>query len=161
MATIAVLKWMNGGQALPSDLDAPGRVGWHELLATDWETAFAFYRDVFGWQKARSDAGAPSGYQLFSAGGQTIGGMFTKPATQPLPFWLYYFNVGDIDEATRRVKAAGGKIVNGPIEVLGSRWIVQCTDPQDALFALVGKRSHNGIGYFAPAPRKPPAGARK
>jgi predicted enzyme related to lactoylglutathione lyase len=161
MATIAVLKWMNGGQALPSDLDAPGHVGWHELLATDWETAFAFYRDVFGWRKARSDAGAPSGYQLFSAGGQTIGGMFTKPATQPLPFWLYYFNVGDIDEATRRVKAAGGKIVNGPIEVLGSRWIVQCTDPQDALFALVGKRSHNGIGYFAPAPRKPPAGGRK
>src|SRR5260370_40574224 len=132
MATIAVLKWMNGGQALPSDLDAPGHVGWHELLATDWETAFAFYRDVFGWRKARSDAGAPSGYQLFSAGGQTIGGMFTQPATQPLPFLLYYFNVGDIDEATPRGKAAGGKNVNRPVEGPGSPWHVPWPDPHAA-----------------------------
>ena len=122
--------------------------GWHELLAVDWEKAFVFYRELFGWQRARSEAGAPSSYQLFSTGGQTVGGMFTKPATQPVPFWLYYFNVADIDEATRRVKAGGGRIVNGPIEVLGSRWILQCTDPPGALFALVGKRSHNGIGYF-------------
>jgi len=161
MATIAVLKWVNGGQDEPADLDAPGRVGWHELLAADWEKAFAFYREVFGWQRARSQAGEPSSYQLFSTGGQTVGGMFTKPATQPVPFWLYYFNVADIDEATRRVKAGGGRIVNGPIEVLGSRWILQCTDPQSALFALVGKRSHNGIGYFAPVARKSSVGARK
>jgi predicted enzyme related to lactoylglutathione lyase len=155
MATIAVLKWVNGGQDEPADLDAPGRVGWHELLAADWEQAFAFYRDVFGWQKARTDSGTAPTYQMFSAGGQTIGGMFTKPASEPVPFWLYYFNVGDIDVATHRVKASGGRIVNGPIEVLGNRWIVQCTDPQGAIFALVGKRSHNAIGYFAPAARKP------
>jgi predicted enzyme related to lactoylglutathione lyase len=98
---------------------------------------------------------------MFSAGGQTIGRMFTKPASEPVPFWLYYFNVDDIDVARKRVKASGGRIVNGPIEVPGNRWIVQCTDPQGAIFALVGKRSHNAIGYFAPALRKPSAGARK
>src|SRR5262249_2127635 len=147
MATIAVIKWANGDQGQLADLDAPGRVGWHELLAADWEKAFAFYREVFGWQKARPDAGAPSSYQLFSAGGQTIGGISPKPASEPVPFWLYYFNVGDIDETIPRVKAGGGRIVNGPIEVLGNRWILQCTDPQGALFALVGKRSHNAIGY--------------
>jgi predicted enzyme related to lactoylglutathione lyase len=89
-------------------------------------------------------------YQLFSAGGETIGGMFTKPATEPVPFWLYYFNVGDIDVAMRRVRAGRGEIVHGPIEVRGGRWMAQCTDPQGAIFALVGKRSHNGIGYFEP-----------
>jgi uncharacterized protein len=36
------------------------------------------------------------------------------------------------------------------LEVPGGRWIAQCTDPQGAIFALVGKRSHNGIGYFEP-----------
>ena len=87
-------------------------------------------------------------YQLFSAGGQTIGGMFTKPPTVPVPFWLYYFNVGDIDAAVKRVKAGSGQILDGPIEVPGGSWIVQCMDPQGAIFALVGKRSHNGIGYF-------------
>src|SRR5262249_31633935 len=114
-----------------------------------------------GRKRRRLDAGPRSSSQLFSAGGQTIGGMFTKPASEPVPFWLYYFNVGDIDETIPRVKAGGGRIVNGPIEVLGNRWILQCTDPQGALFALVGKRSHNAIGYFAPAPRTPSAGSRK
>ena len=75
----------------------------------DREKAFAFYRELFGWQKAEADTGAVGTYQMFSAGGQTIGGMFTKPAMEPVPFWLYYFNVADIDEATRRVKAGGGR----------------------------------------------------
>lgn len=36
MATIALLKWADGGQRQPAGLDALGRVGWHELLAADW-----------------------------------------------------------------------------------------------------------------------------
>jgi uncharacterized protein len=152
MATIAVFKWLNGdqetGQAQDVELDAPGRVGWHELLAADWEQAFAFYAELFGWQKAAAETGTEGTYQQFSAGGEAIGGMFTKPAMVPVPFWLYYFNVGDIDEAAKRVKAGSGQIIDGPIEVPGGRWILQCKDPQGAVFALVGKRSHNGIGYF-------------
>lgn len=131
------------------------------MLAADWEKAFAFYREVFGWQKAETDTGAVGRYQLFSARGETIGGTFTKPASEPVPFWLYYFNVGDIDVAIQRVKAGDGRIVNGPIEILGNRWIVQCTDPQGAIFALLGKRSHNALGYFAPAAPRPSAGSRE
>jgi predicted enzyme related to lactoylglutathione lyase len=155
MATIALLKWLNGDQQQPAELDAPGRVGWHELLAADWEQAFAFYRELFSWQKAQTDTGAVGTYQLFSAAGETIGGMYTKPAMEPVPFWLYYFNVGDIDVAMKRVKAGGGTILTGPIEVPGRRWIARCTDPQAAIFALMGKRSHNGIGYFERLPRNP------
>jgi predicted enzyme related to lactoylglutathione lyase len=158
MATIALLKWLDDGQEQPAELDALGRVGWHELLAADWEKAFAFYRELFGWQKAEAEAGAVGTYQLFSVGGQTIGGMFTKPAMEPVPFWLYYFNVGDIDVAMKRVKAGGGTILEGPIEVPGSR-IVRCTDPQAAIFALMGKRSHNGIGYFERLPSRNPSSA--
>jgi uncharacterized protein len=159
MATIALFKWLTPGQEQPAELSTPGRVGWHELLAADWEKAFAFYAELFGWQKADGDTGAMGTYQLFSAGGQTIGGMFTKPPTVPVPFWLYYFNIGDIDLAIKRVKAGSGQILNGPIEVPGDRWIVHCTDPQGAIFARMGKRSHNGIGYFERVPRNP-SGAR-
>jgi hypothetical protein len=150
MATLALFKWLKPGQAEPAELSAPGRVGWHELLAADWEQALAFYGELFGWQKADADIGAMGTYALFSAGGQTIGGMFTKPAMVPVPFWLYYFNIGDIDAAAKRVKAGRGQILNGPIAVPGGNWIVQCTDPQGAMFALVGKRSHDGIGFFEP-----------
>jgi uncharacterized protein len=155
MAAIALFRWLNPGlEQRNADFDAPGRVGWHELLAVDREKAFAFYSELFGWEKAQADVGPMGPYQLFSAGGQTIGGMLTKPATVPSAFWLYYFNVDDIDAAMKRAKAGGGQILERPIEVPGNRWVVQCTDPQGAIFALVGKRSHNGIGYFERLPSR-------
>src|SRR5262249_8859580 len=115
MATIALFKWLKGGQEQPPALYAPGGVGWHELLAAEWDKPGPLYREIFGVQKADAADGAMGPYQLFPADGQTIGGMFTKPATEPVPFWLYYFNVGDIDVAIRRVRAGRGEIVNGPI----------------------------------------------
>ena len=160
-ATIALLKWLDGGQAPSAEFDAPGRVSWHELVAADLEAAFAFYRELFGWQKAGADTGPAGTYQLFSVGEQTIGGMFTKPVAEPVPFWLYYFNVGDIDAAIRRVTAGGGAILDGPIEVPGKRWIARCADPQGAIFALAGKRAHDGIGYFERVGSRKPDGETK
>jgi len=158
MATLALVKGRKSGQAQSAQLGAPGRVGWHELLAADWEKAFAFYGELFGWQKADSHIGAMGAYQGFSAGGETIGGMFTKPATLPLPFWLYYFNIDDIQAAAKRVEAGGGEILYGPTAVPAGALIVHCTDPQGAIFALLEKRSREAIGYLyfeRVAPRDP------
>jgi uncharacterized protein len=120
---------------------SPGHVGWRELLATDWEPAFDFYSELFGWTKAEPfDMGPMGVYQLFATGGVTIGGMMTKPDSVPAPFWLYYFAVEGIDAATTRVQANGGQLLNGPHEVPGGVWIVQFLDPQGAMFALVGPR---------------------
>jgi predicted enzyme related to lactoylglutathione lyase len=159
-AVLAVLKWLNSGSRQPAELGKPGHVGWHELLAADRETAFAFYTELFGWQKADPDTGSMGTYQVFSAGGQTIGSMFTKPPTAPVPFWLYYFNIGDIDAAAERVKAGGGRVLEGPVEVSSSNWIARCTDPQGAMFALEGKRGHSAIGYFERAKPRDPSDAR-
>jgi predicted enzyme related to lactoylglutathione lyase len=150
-ARLALFKWQKRGQQPPAAPDALGRVGWHELLAADWEQAWSFYHGLFGWQKEEPDVGAMSTYQPFSAGGQTIGGMFTKPATIPAPLWLYYFNVDDIDATAQRVVAGGGEILDGPLEVPGGSAIMRCADPQGALFALEGTRSRNPVGYFARA----------
>jgi uncharacterized protein len=155
MATLVLVKWLTPRLEQPAAPGTPGRVGWHELLAADWEKAFAFYSDVFGWQKADADADPSDGYRQFSAGGQTIGGMFTKPPMVTVPFWLYFFNVGDIDAAAKQVKAAGGEILNGPMEVSDGRWIAECMDPQGALFAMLGKRSSSPIGYFERVARDP------
>ena len=148
MATLALVKGLKPGQAQSAELGTPGRVGWHELLAADWEKAFAFYGELFGWQKADAHVGAMGTYQQFSAGGETIGGMFTKPPTLPLPFWLYYFNIGDIEAAAKRVEAGGGQILYGPTEVPGGAWIVHCTDPQGAIFALLDRRRAQSYRIF-------------
>ncbi len=158
MATLVLVKWLRPRSGPPAELSAPGHVRWHELFAADWEKAFAFYAALFGWQNAGTDIDAEGAYRLFSAGGQTLGGMFTKPPTRPAPFWLYFFNVDDIDAAAKRVKAGGGDIINGPVKVLEGNWIVECTDPQSVMFALVGQRARTPIGYFertAADPSKP------
>ena len=146
-ATLGLVKGLKPAQQQPADPGKPGRVGWHELLAADWEKAFAFYGELFGWQKAGADGGPTDAYQMFSAGGPTIGGMFTKRSEDPVPFWLYYFNVGDIDAAAERVKAGGGQVFEGPLELPSGNWIARCRDPQGAAFALQGKRSQDGIGW--------------
>jgi hypothetical protein len=152
-ATLALVEQQNSGEEQPAELSKPGRVGWHELFAADWKKAFAFYQAIFDWQKAAADTGQAGTYQLFSAAGETIGGMFTKPSMVPIPFWLYYFNVSDIDAATERVKSGGGQILEGPIEVPGGRRVARCKDPQGAMFALTEKRSGQAVGYFGRAGR--------
>jgi uncharacterized protein len=120
---------------------APGDVGWHELHTTDWANAFEFYNAMFGWLKGDAmDMGPMGTYQLFTIGGVPIGGMFNSPAAQAACFWLYYFNVEDIDAAAGRISENGGKIMRGPHEVPGGGWIVQAADPQGAAFALLGSR---------------------
>jgi predicted enzyme related to lactoylglutathione lyase len=156
--TLALLTSLSRDDEKPADMSAPGRVSWHELVAADWEQALAFYSEIFGWQKASFDQGVMGTYQLFSIGGRPVGGMFTKPPTTPAPFWLYYFNIDDIDAAMKRVMDGGGQILEGAVEVPGGSWIARCTDPQGAVFALEGKRSRHAIGYFE---RVTPEGASK
>ena len=129
----------------PPELNEPGRVGWHELLAANSKTAFTFYRDLFGWQGAESQAGVIESYQPLSAGGRVIGGIFDKLPIVPIPFWLYYFNVPDISTATELVKACGGRVIQGPIELPNVGWVAWCVDPQGAMFALQAVANKGGV----------------
>ena len=60
------------------------------------------------------------------------------PAGMPVPSWLYYFDVADLDAALERVKAGGGQVVNGPMPVPDGGRVAHCSDPQGAMFALSG-----------------------
>ncbi len=129
------------GDAPPPDSTDPGFVGWRELATDDWPAAFAFYEAMFGWRKVEAvDMGAMGVYQLFAGDGAPIGGRFNRPPGAPGPCWLYYFVVDDIDAAAARLKAAGGKVLNGPMSAPGGAWIVQAQDPQGVFFALTGPR---------------------
>ena len=159
-ATFALVTGLTYGQSQPTGPDQPGRVGWHELLAEDRSKIFPFYGKLLGWQKASAEADPASAYELFSAAGQTIGGMLTKLPSVSQACWLHYFNVDDVGAAARRVNAGGGRVLQGPIELPDDCWIVRCADPQGALFALQGAWDQKGIERSSP--RKsvgPPDGA--
>jgi uncharacterized protein len=70
-----------------------------------------------------------------------MGGMFNKVVSMPVPFWLYYFQVDDLDLAIGRVTAERGQIMRAPFELWSGIWIAHCLDAQGAAFALQGKRN--------------------
>jgi predicted enzyme related to lactoylglutathione lyase len=141
----AVLALFKGAEAMDAaqfpDQQAPGRIGWHELYAGDLDADFAFYANLFGWQKKEAmDMGPMGTYQIFGTADTALGGMMTKPPQVPVAHWAYYFNVGNIDEAIERVKSRGGQVLMGPQEVPGGGFVMQGIDPQGAHFALFGSR---------------------
>ena len=121
--------------------NTPRHIGWNELHTTDWKAGLGFYEKLFGWAQSDAlDMGAMGTYALFNAGGNPIGGMMNSPDF-PRPAWLFYFNVDDIDAAHARLTGAGGQVLLPPSQVPGGGWIIQATDPQGAMFAIVGPRA--------------------
>lgn len=136
-AMIVLFKGSVEMPAGPATTRAVGYAGWRELQATDRDAAFDFYAKLFGWARTEASDVTSAGYQLFSAGAGPIGGIRSKPANMPLPFWTYYFQVDSVSAAASRAQAAGGTIINPPQQVQGGIWIVQGVDPQGATFALM------------------------
>jgi uncharacterized protein len=121
-----------------------GAASWHELMTTDAAAALKFYSEIFGWRPSETmDMGPMGKYYMFNRPYGMIGGMMNKPPemAQVPPYWTIYFRVPDINAATERVKANGGKILNGPMEVPGGDWIVNAMDPQGAAFSLHAKKT--------------------
>ena len=115
-----------------------GDVSWHELYTTDADAAMTFYTTLFGWKPTETmDMGEMGKYQMFGRA-FPLGGMMKTPpemAGAP-PDWSIYFRVDDVHAGAERVKANGGQVLNGPMEVPGGDWIVNCMDPQGAAFSL-------------------------
>jgi predicted enzyme related to lactoylglutathione lyase len=130
-----------GNPPPPPPAGTPGLVGWRELHAGDGAGAFKFYSEQFGWKKeGEFDMGPMGIYHLFGSAPGESGGMMTRMPETPGTFWVYYFNVDAIDAAVERIKANGGQIVHGPMEVPTGQWVVQGLDPQGAFFALLAPK---------------------
>jgi predicted enzyme related to lactoylglutathione lyase len=141
-AAFSLFKPLDQSPPPPPPAGTPGTIGWHELGTTDWPTALTFYADLFGWTKTDAVEMGPMGtYQLFATGDLSVGGMMNCPAAQRPPSWTYYVNVEEINTCVARVKAAGGQVINGPMQVPGGSWIANCLDPQGAAFAVVAPGS--------------------
>ena len=120
-----------------------GEASWHELMTTDAPAAMKFYTRAVRLAAGRNDGhGAMGKYHMFNRPHGMIGGMMNKPpemAHVP-PNWQIYFLVPDIDAAVERIKANGGQILNGPMEVPGGDQVVNAMDPQGAAFSLHAKK---------------------
>lgn len=119
----------------------PGHCSWNELSTPDLAGALAFYTGQFGWEKGDvMPMGEMGDYQFVNHGGGMIGAVMTNPPGGPPPSWKFAFNVPAIDTAASKIAGGGGIVHYGPSEVPGGDWVVVASDPQGAMFMVVGAR---------------------
>ena len=117
-----------------------GHCGWNELATRDQKSALQFYTTQFGWTAGDvMPMGEMGDYQFIHHGSERIGAMMKRQEPGPPPMWNFYFRVADMNAAAKRTSAGGGTVLHGPMEVPGGDHIVIATDPQGALFSLVGR----------------------
>ncbi len=121
----------------PEQVKGPGRFTWHELYTDDYEKAFDFYAELFGWEVMDDmDMGEAGIYRVFGRNGEQLGGMMNRPEQMPVNCWQYYICVPDVDDAVGAISAAGGQVTIPPMDVPGGDRILMGMDPQGGAFAL-------------------------
>lgn len=115
-----------------------GHVSWNELMTGDREAALRFYGEQFGYEKAGAmDMGPEMGeYSFIGHGGETVGAVM-KASPQAPASWQFYIRVPDVDKAADKIKAGGGQVLFGPMEVPTGERVLIGVDPQGASFGLV------------------------
>jgi predicted enzyme related to lactoylglutathione lyase len=116
-----------------------GSFGWNELGTRDTSAAKAFYGAVFGWETEDQDMGEMGTYTTWKVGDAMVGGMLDITGVVPgevPPHWLVYFTVEDADAAVEKVKAGGGDLRFGPVDIPVGRFAV-VTDQFGAAFAVM------------------------
>ncbi|SBT89575.1 hypothetical protein GA0115233_101068 [Streptomyces sp. DI166] len=114
--------------------NAPGTLGWVELMTRAPERAIAFYRALFGWS-----VNASPHYTQWGIEGADFGGMVTMDEKFPheVPaHWLPYFAVADVDESAAKATEAGGSALMEPTTVADGPRIAVLRDPQGAMFGV-------------------------
>ncbi|MFJ8542224.1 VOC family protein [Streptomyces sp. NPDC093586] len=114
--------------------DAPGSLGWVELLTREPGRAADFYTTVFGWGVTAS-----ARYPRWSVDGADFGGMVTMDEKFPheVPaHWLPYFAVADVDTAAVDTTDSDGTVLMEPTSLPDGPRIAVLRDPQGAMFGV-------------------------
>ena len=131
--------WQPGTFAGAELVNEPGALAWNELGTRDPDAAKAFYSAVFGWSFRDNDMGEMGTYTEWLNGEDSIGGMLDISGRLPdeIPaHWLVYFAIENTDAAIEAVKASGGNVPFGPVDIPAGRFAVGA-DPWGAAFAVI------------------------
>jgi uncharacterized protein len=121
----------------------PGRFSWNELVASNTQTAAAFYGKLFGWKGTPFvPKGAPAGgppYTLFKAelGDEVgVGGMMQAMQPGTPSQWVPYVVVENADVSAAKATSLGGKVLLPVMAVPEVGRIAVIQDPQGATIGL-------------------------
>ena len=112
----------------------PGRFVWHDLMTTDAVKAQQFYCSMFDWQIQEVPMQGFT-YRMIMAGPGPIGGI-VEEKNLPMPHWMPYVAVGDVDQAAAKVQQLEGSVCVPPTDIPGTGRFAVVGDPQGAYLSL-------------------------
>ena len=137
--------------------DFKGLFVWYELLTTDVAAACTFYGKVVGWTSEKSQMPGID-YWMFKAGDVEVAGAMAQPeaakAMGAPPAWLGYVGVDDVDASAEVVRANGGQVYMGPMDIPNVGRFAVIADPHGAVIGLfkfsnpVDEPAHEGPGQI-------------
>ena len=110
-----------------------------DIHASDVERARRFYERIFDWQFG-SYPGADEFFQIRAADGEVIGaiqGRKYNAHSKDIFGFECSVAVDDVDEAVRKVEAAGGKTLMNKTPIPGVGWIAKFMDTEGNLFCTI------------------------
>lgn len=131
--------WQPGTFPGAALVNEPGTVGWNELSTRDPEGAKAFYSAVFGWEPNDLEMEGGGTYTEWRVEDQPVGGMLDMRGRMPdevPPHWGVYFGTEDTDATVEKVKAGGGELLFGPMDIEPGRFAT-VRDPFGAFFNVM------------------------
>lgn len=112
-----------------------GTPSWVELMTPDQQAAKDFYGQLFGWDVETNPIDDQGNvYMTGRKEGDAVAGIANQmPELAGHPaFWGVYLAVNDVDDATGKVEAAGGKVEAGPFDVMELGRMALLQDPTGA-----------------------------
>lgn len=120
---------------------------WVDYGAADVEAAKTFYSQVLGWTYS---GGEPEygGYLTCEADGLAAAGMGPQQDPNDPPRWTTYFAVTDAAASATSVTAAGGTVIEPPMEIGPMGTMVIAADPEGNPFGLWQSGVHTGARIY-------------
>jgi predicted enzyme related to lactoylglutathione lyase len=131
---------------LERDAYIPGVPCWVDTSQPDPEAAVTFYGQLFGWQFQNAmPEGSGGKYYIALLHGGTVAAVGSLPDDGPASSaWKTYVSVQSADATANAVRAAGGRVLAEPFDVMDAGRMAFCADPQGATFCLWEAKSHHG-----------------
>jgi predicted enzyme related to lactoylglutathione lyase len=106
-----------------------------EIGCKDLAKTTAFYTGLFGW----SPTGIPMASLLATNSPEGIQGHITSLGHEPNNYVTFYIQVDDINDSLKKIEAAGGKKLVGPVTLPDKRQFAWFSDPEGNMVALITK----------------------
>ena len=124
--------WIPPVTTTPTEILAPGKFVWSDLVTQDVEAAKSFYSALFGWTFIDGDR-----YTQILRDGTAIGGILKAGRPGNSSEWVGNLSVLDVDNAVERARKQGAVIETEPVDAPDRGRIAVVADPEGALVLLL------------------------